>query len=317
LKLLITGSTGFLGGRLTQFLVKFPDYKILLGSREPDLVVSVFPNAKLVKMDWQNVSELTAVCDGVEVIVHLAGMNAGECADASLGQLEADVLATKNLLKAAIKNKVKRFIYLSTAHVYSSKLSGDISEVTPTMNKHPYALNHIVKERLVLQAYQNGDIEAVVIRLSNAFGVPESAKANCWMLLVNDLCRQVATTNKLVLKSTGQQRRDFVTITDFCLAIEHLINLSSNKLGDGIFNLGGQWAPTVLEITDYVAKRYHFLSGEIPTIQHEPHMNNISSPSFCFSIQKLLDTHYNPGPKFKVEQEIDSLVSLCIKIKNL
>ncbi len=311
LKLLITGSTGFLGGRLAQYFSKNCSYQILLGSRNPSVNNNKLLNAICVKTNWQSQLELNSICENVETIIHLAGMNAGQCSIASSDELSMDVTATKNLLNAAIHNKVKRIIYLSTAHVYSATLAGEISELTPTTNKHPYAVNHLAKENLVMQAHQHGNIEGIVIRLSNAFGVPQSLKANCWMLLVNDLCRQAVTSKKLVLKSTGQQRRDFVTIIDLCLAIKHLIDLPLRKVGDGLFNLGGQWAPTVLEMTQYIADRYQVLFGSHPEIHYEQTIENISPFNFCFNIKKLLDTGYNPAPKFKVAQEIDSLLSFC------
>jgi UDP-glucose 4-epimerase len=316
MKLLITGSTGFLGGRLASFLSKEPNIEMLLGSRATLCQENTPLRTTLVKTEWHDPLALNAICENVDTIVHLAGMNAGQCVNASSDELATDVKATENLLRAAVHNNVKRIIYLSTAHVYSSTLLGSVSEETPTTNTHPYAINHLAKEKLVLQAHQSGRIEGVVIRLSNAFGVPESQKANCWMLLVNDLCKQVATSNKLILKSTGQQRRDFVAITDFCLAIKHLINLPSNKLGDGLYNLGGHWAPTILEITQYIGQRYHCLTGIRPEITHEPLINDLNSPEFHFSIQKLLDTGYNPAPKSKVEREIGNLLSFCLNTQN-
>ncbi len=316
MKLLITGATGFLGGRLAKFLLTDPKYQLLLGSRDPNFLVNRYHDAELVETQWYSETELGIICSGVDTIVHLAGMNAGQCANASKDELALDVKATDNLLQAAVKNNVKRFIYMSSAHVYSAVLSGTISELTPTTNMHPYALNHIAKEALVAQTNLRGEIDGIVVRLSNAFGAPENIKANCWMLLVNDLCRQAVNSSKLVLKSTGQQRRDFVSIIDFCLAIKHLIDLPHQELYDGLFNLGGQWTPTVLELTKYIAERYHLLSGINPAVYHEPTTKNTSNTGFYFSIQKLLDTGYRPAPKIKIEREIDSLLSFCLNIQS-
>jgi len=311
MKLLITGSTGFLGGRLADFLVKVPNIEMLLGSRSSLCQEESLIRTTLVKTEWHDQLSLNSICENVDTIIHLAGMNAGQCANANSDELALDVKATEKLLRAAVNNNVKRIIYLSTAHVYSSTLLGSVSEESPTTNTHPYAINHLAKEKLVLEAQQSGRIEGVVIRLSNAFGVPKSAEANCWMLLVNDLCKQVVTNSKLVLKSTGQQRRDFVSITDFCLAIKHFIDLPSNKLGDGLYNLGGQWSPTVLEVTKYIGQRYHFITDIRAEITHDPIKDVVRSPQFHFSIQKLLDTGYNPAPNLKVEREIEALLLFC------
>lgn len=314
MKLLITGATGFLGGRLANFLLTDPQYQLLLGSRELSYLVNRYQYAELVKTQWYSETELDNICSGVETIIHLAGMNAGQCANASKDGLALDVKATQNLLQAAVKNKVKRFVYLSSAHVYSATLSGSISELTPTTNTHPYALNHRAKETLVMQAHCSGLIEGVVIRLSNAFGVPAQKEANCWMLLVNDLCRQAANSSRLELKSTGQQRRDFVTVTDFCTALQHIIHLPSGALGNGLFNIGGQWAPTVLEMTNYIANRYYKMTGVQPPISHKPY-NIEESSELNFMIQKLLNTGYAAGLENSIIIEIDNLIKFCISNK--
>jgi UDP-glucose 4-epimerase len=62
--------------------------------------------------------------------------------------------------------------------------------------------------------HERGDIEGIVIRVSNSFGAPAHQHANCWMLLVNDLCRQAVSTGQMTLRSSGIRRRDFVTLTD-------------------------------------------------------------------------------------------------------
>ena len=118
---------------------------------------------------------------------------------------------------------VPRFLYFSTAHVYGSSLEGTITEQTCPRNLHPYATSHLAGEQAVLEAAQRGAIRGVVFRLSNAFGAPVSSEVNCWMLLVNDLCRQAVTTGELALRTAGLQLRDFVTLEDVTRAVLHVL----------------------------------------------------------------------------------------------
>ena len=103
-------------------------------------------------------------------------------------------VATKRLVEAASRAGVKKFIYLSTAHVYASPLVGTITEQTLPNNSHPYASSHLAGESAVLNADERGVIQGVVMRLSNAYGAPMHKGVNCWMLVVNDLCRQAVQT---------------------------------------------------------------------------------------------------------------------------
>ena len=246
MRLLITGGFGYLGGRFAQFLATQAGYEIILGSRQQTEPPAWLPQARVVQTPWSSLSALEHICTGVDAVVHMAGMNAQDCAADPARAVEVNALATARILQAAIRRGMKRFIYLSTAHVYGSPLRGVISEKTCPVSLHPYATSHRAGEDVVRAAHQRGDIEGIVIRLSNAYGAPVHPNATCWMLLVNDLCLQAVTTGHLVLRSAGLQRRDFVTITDADRAIAHLIYLPAQDIGDGIFNIGGACPITVM-----------------------------------------------------------------------
>jgi UDP-glucose 4-epimerase len=223
----------------------------------------------LAVIDWLSDESLRKCCSGTDAIVHLAAMNAADCEANPISALEFNAVATARLLQAAVDEGVRRFLYLSTAHVYGSPLTGRISEATCANARHPYATSHRAGEDVVMSASDQGKIEGLVMRLSNAFGRPASANANCWTLLFNDLCRQVATGSSLQLRTSGLQRRDFITMFDVCRAIRHFLELPWDCAGARIFNVGGAWSPTVIEAAALVADRYEFLTGNRVKI-HRP-----------------------------------------------
>lgn len=311
-KIFITGSTGLLGGRLVQFLDQNKNHKLLLGTRDLSKLPKAFAHLNAVAIDWTSQRQLDIVCDSVDCIVHLAGMNAGQCAKAGAEELAADVKATELLVNAAINKKVKRFIYLSSAHVYSAQLAGEINELTETTNTHPYALNHLKKEQLVLSANSGGKLEGIVVRLSNAFGAPVDSGADCWMLLVNDLCRQVVLNQKIILKSTGNQRRDFIPIYDFCKAIELVINKSNDLYFQfpHVFNLGTGWAPSINDMALLIASRYYLMFGE--NVHFEKKENLILTSRFIFNIEKIKQLGYIPSDTHMINKEIDKTIRFCV-----
>lgn len=310
-KLLITGGLGYLGGRLAQFLAPQTGDEILLGSRRQASSPQWLPQAKVVQIEWSSQADLLQTCTGVDAVVHLAGMNAQDCAADPVMAVECNGGATARLLHAAVRQGVKRFIYCSTAHVYGSPLSGMITEETCPVSLHPYATSHRAGEDVVRAAHQRGEIEGIVIRLSNSYGAPAHKDVNCWMLLVNDLCRQARTTRKMVLHSSGMQRRDFITLTDACRAIGFLLELPAEKLGDGLFNVGGGWSPTVLEMTQRLAERVDAVTGNRPVIQREPGPDGESSAHLDYGIRKLTGAGFKVSGDGIVDQEIDRLVRFC------
>jgi UDP-glucose 4-epimerase len=317
LKLLITGGTGYLAGRLAQYFSENRGVKVLLGTRSATAENSCSINkTQFVHTNWDSREQLEGVCQGFDMIIHLAGMSAGDCAKASITELEEDVCGTSLLLRAAISQGVKRFVYFSTAHVYGPVMSGTITESSPTENQHPYAKNHLFKEQLVLKAHALGEIEGVVVRLSNAFGAPVDAKTNCWMLLANDLCMQVVNTETMILNSTGQQSRNFITISDCCFAVEHILMLPKKELENSVFNLGGMWNPTVLEMTNHIANRFFLLTGTKPNVSHKESSTEYF-PKYNLSIEKLIKSGYALGSSNKINEEIDGLILFCMEHKVL
>lgn len=310
MRILITGGLGLVGGRLGQYL-QHAGHEIVLGSRKTAPPSDLLFSATVLKTDWGDVCSLEQICRGVDVVIHAAGMNAQDCAEAPMLALEFNGLATARLLEAAIRAKVKRFIYLSTAHVYASPLSGVISENTCPRNMHAYATSHLAGENAVLGARQCGQIEGVVLRLSNAFGAPVHRDVNCWMLLVNDLCRQAVTKHSLVLRSAGLQRRDFVTLGNVARAVSHVMCLDAHKIGDGVLNVGGMWAPRVIDLVELIQSRCSEVLRFVPEIICPAPSEGETTLDLDFRIDNLRSTGFELSADVAVE--IDATLLSCRK----
>lgn len=311
MKLLITGGLGYLGGRLAQFIASQGGYEILLGTRQQVASPHLPFQKSLVQTRWDSPADLEQILAGVDVVVHLAGMNAQDCGADPVAALDFNGVATARLLNAAVRQGVKRFIYLSTAHVYGSPLSGAITEDTCPRSLHPYATSHRAGEDAVRAAHQSGEIEGIVIRLSNSYGVPADKNVNCWTLLVNDLCRQAAVTRKLVLRSSGLQLRDFVTLQDAVRAVEHFMVLPRQQCGDGVFNLGGEYVLSIYETTRQVAARCEATLGFNPPIERSDPQPDEQAMPLEYSIAKLKATGFSLAGKF--EDEVDATLTFCQK----
>lgn len=313
MKLLITGGWGFLGGRLAQTLVSSSGHKVLLGSREENRTPPQWlPEADTTQIVWGSVDALIGICRDVDVVLHLAAMNARDCMSSPDAAKEFNSIATEHLVTAAISAGVKRFIYLSTAHVYGTPLSGIITEESPAAPISPYANSKLGGESAVRLAHKNEDIEGVVVRLSNSYGPPAHGQANCWMLLVNDLCRQAVINNRMILHSSGSQRRDFIPLVDACSAINALVSLPTHRLGNGLFNLGGGWSPTVLEMTEFLGQRVRLLTGQRVDILRETEDSTKPSASLDYQMNNLLEAGLQIGDTQSVNSEIDNLIRYCI-----
>ena len=309
MKILITGGTGFLAGRLAQYLKNNCNHHIFLGSQKKIITDKFYSEFQLVQTIWNSESKLMRICKGIDAIIHLAGVNANDSlADPNLA-LKFNGIVTEKFIQAAVKSGVKKFIYFSTAHVYKSPLIGIINEDTPTISQHPYATSNIVGEDMVLSANKHNEIQGIVIRLSNSFGAPLIKDVNCWNLLVNDLCKQVVTTGKIKLKSSGMQRRDFIPISEVCRVVEHMLKLSFMSVKNNLFNVGGNWAPTVLEIAKIISQlTKKTLLFEPELVRKEPLITEITE-DLEYNTDRLKSTGFII--KNNSFEEISSLLKFC------
>jgi len=312
MRILITGGFGYIGSRLAQHLHQ-NGLEVVLCSRDASVPPDWLPQATVQKISWCDTEAIELMCLGVDVVIHAAGMNAQDCIADPVGALEFNGLATARLLEASIRVKVKRFIYLSTAHVYASPLLGIISEDTFPRNLHPYATSHLAGEYAVLNASRNAQIVGLVLRLSNAYGIPAHNKSNCNMLLFNDLCQQAVSDRKMTLNSSGLQRRDFVAVTDVCSAIAHIIRLSNDALKTRLFNVGGGWTPTVWEAACLIRDRCKDILGYCPVLTRQPASYREVTSALDFRIDTLLHTGY----RLSADRifEIDSLIKFYRQIQ--
>jgi UDP-glucose 4-epimerase len=307
---LLTGGLGYLGGRLACALVE-AGHQVRCGTRRSGAVTPEgLPAMPMAMLDWASTEALTEACRGVDCVIHLAAMNEVESARDPVGALKMNGLASLRLLEAAKAADVRRFIYFSTAHVYGAPLQGDIDEMTLPRPIHPYAITHKVAEDFVLAAHDRQQIEGVVIRLSNGFGAPVTPDVDRWTLLVNDLCRQAVTTGELRLNSAGAQLRDFITLGDVALAVNHLLQLDASQLADGLFNLGGGQVMSILEMTERIAARWQLLTGcDIAIVR--PAGDGVSQPTLNYRCDKLAATGFVLTGQ--IDREIDDTLQLCLR----
>lgn len=310
--ILITGALGYIGGRLAATLAADSSWSLRLATRSagPERPPWL-PAGEMARMDVVRDSDLDlrAACQGVDTIVHLAALNEIDSALDPQKAMEVNAVGTLRLLQAAVKSGVKRFVFFSTAHVYGAPLTGTITEATLPRPVHPYAISHYAAEQFVLAAHDKGAIAGLVLRLSNGFGYPSHLHVNRWSLVSNDLCRQAVLEKKLVLQSSGMQRRDFIPLSDVAGAVQHMLGSPLAAWGDGIFNLGGRCSIQILELAQRIAARCGVILGFVPEIVRPAPAPSERDLPLTYSIEKLEATGFRL--RGSMDDEIDGTLRLC------
>lgn len=309
IKVLVTGGSGYLGGRIIEyFSLKGINRIIGITSKSIDQTRHN-SNIEIINVSLLDEKSIIDVCKGVDVIIHTAGVNAGDSAKDPLFAFEFNLKGTLSICRAAQINNVSKVIYLSTAHVYDSPLRGTITEDTCAKSIHPYATSHKSAENIILSLPYNSQTKGIVIRLSNSFGSPVNASANCWQLLVNDLCVQGISSGKMVIKSNPNQKRDFVPISFFLKALEFIVDNENINYGNGIINIGGEWTPTLFEMAYKIKDRINIVLNKDVSIESSG--SSYPTENFYYSIDKLKSFGFNLDPHSFISYELDSLINFC------
>ena len=175
-KILITGSSGFLGQYLAQYLAE-KGYSTLAHTR----IAQTFAHPNIININFDLNDNLDSVnLSEVEVVIHCAG-RAHVMNETAISPLEAyrqtNVQGTLNLAQKAVKSGVKRFIYLS-----SIKVNGEQTTIQPfkpsdaVNTDDPYGLSKYEAEQALLELSKKTGLEVVIIRPVLIYG--PNVKAN-------------------------------------------------------------------------------------------------------------------------------------------
>lgn len=164
---LVTGGTGFIGGRLIERLAEQNDVKVraLVRSFTGASRIARFP-VELVCADMADSQAVAAAVDGCDVVMHCAHETR---VDPTSGALTLAV-GTMNLCEAIRINPGARLVHLSTSGVYGQTADGDLTEETAwRADPHPYTAAKRETERLVLDLCAKG-LNGVVLQPTIVYG---------------------------------------------------------------------------------------------------------------------------------------------------
>jgi UDP-glucose 4-epimerase len=216
MSVLIVGGTGYVGARMALHLAQ-TGTKVVIASRQPQLPAG---------LAHANISLLGSAAAPCDAIIMLAAANEQLAAHDPYLACSDTTLLCARWMAYAKTHAIRRFIYFSTVHVYGAP-TGILSEQSPTRSRHAYADTHLAAEILLQGAHRRGELDALIFRLSNAYGAPAHPLVDRWSLLLNDLAKQGAKTGHMQLQSDGRAERDFIALEDVCNAVQCLLHQKS------------------------------------------------------------------------------------------
>tara|TARA_A100001011_G_scaffold277140_1_gene286794 strand:- start:1748 stop:2569 length:822 start_codon:yes stop_codon:yes gene_type:complete len=223
MKILITGSSGFLGSSLSTFLYKKGINCISISRRD-------FKGSKKVE-NYRHTPD-------ADIIIHLA-----QCNDRNYVNNQNSDYVKENLeiMKCLVNKNYKKFIYISSASVYGdkNKFPRKTTDITT-----PYDTYSVIKkscENIVLQK------KGFILRLSNIYGHGMSNKN-----VMSKIIKKVSN-KELITLDNGCSVRDFIWIEDVFEAILKIIELDVDNY---IYNIGSGIGVSIKELASCIQLVY-------------------------------------------------------------
>lgn len=276
-KVLITGGFGNLGSWITLHLASL-GYEIYILTRKEK---HKFKDTKysVIECDITNLEELKEKLNfDIDFCVHCASFNEFFLPNYPQNALEINTLGTRNLLEVLSSKELKNFIYFSTFHVYGSS-SGVIDENSPLNPKNDYASTHLFAEYYVKQFAFTHNVKYTIFRLTNSYGTPTFKDTSKWYLVLNDLAKSAYEHKKIIIKSNGKAKRDFIWMGDVVKVVEKVLEKPATN---DIYNLSSRISCKIIELADIVKFEYFNLYKEtIEVVVNKEDKNNYGELTVC------------------------------------
>ena len=256
MKILVTGSEGFIGSHLTERLVElghkvkcvvlynsFNDYGWL-----DHLDKKILDEIEICFGDIRDFSFAKKNMKNCEAVIHLAALIGIPYSYASpKSYIDTNVGGTLNILEAAKELSVEKLIHTSTSEVYGSAKFIPITEDHPLNGQSPYSASKIAADHLANSYYLSYGVPIVTLRPFNTYGPRQSLRA-----IIPTIITQVLNNSKKIKLGSLEPTRDFLYISDTVSAF--VLALKSKKCIGETINIGSGSEISIKELVDLISK---------------------------------------------------------------
>ncbi len=263
---LVTGGAGYIGSHMVLRLCDAGVETLVLDNLSTGFDWAVDQRAHLVQGDVGDVllvSELIK-SHNIEEIVHFAGsIIVPESVENPLKYYANNTCATRNLLEAAVKGGVKRFVFSSTAAVYGMPGLEPVSEDVPPAPVSPYGRSKLMSEWMLADVAAAHEINYGVLRYFNVAGADPQGRTGQSTAGATHLIK-VATQTALGMRDhlnvfgsdyatpDGTCVRDYIHVSDLVDAHALLLDYLKSNKKNAILNCGYGRGFSVREVVDVV-----------------------------------------------------------------
>ena len=261
--ILVTGGAGFMGSNFVKLVYhKYPQYKIIVldaltyAGNVENLPVNINDNKGERLVFWygnvRNGELVDTLVSQSDVVVHFAAeTHVTRSIYDNFIFFETDVLGTQTVANAVLKYKdrVERFIHISTSEVYGTAMKDKMDENHPLLPMSPYASAKAGADRLVYSYWATYDVPVTIIRPFNNYGPYQHLEKAIPRFITSCILNE-----PIRVHGDGSPSRDFIFVEDLCFAIDVIIHADLKKVKGEVFNVASGVHRSILSIAQDIIK---------------------------------------------------------------
>jgi len=267
---LVTGGAGYIGSHMVLALTDAGEDMVVVDNLSTGYWWAVSPKAKLVEGDIGDEALLTRLMSehAFDAVIHFAGsIVVPDSVTDPLGYYLNNTVKSRLLMHCAVKAKVPRFIFSSTAAVYGNPATQPVFESALPAPISPYGTSKLMTETMLRDSHAAYGLQYVALRYFNVAGADPQGRSGQSTPRATHLIKVACQTalgqrGHMDVFGTdydtpdGTCLRDYIHVSDLIAA--HVDALSHLRKGgeSGIFNCGYGKGYSVLEVIKAVQKAH-------------------------------------------------------------
>jgi nucleoside-diphosphate-sugar epimerase len=245
MKILVTGASGFIGGRFARFALEQGFTVRVNGRRAEGVEHLVRRGAEFIQGDLSDPERVQRLCHDVEAVVHCAGAVGvwGRRQDFQQGNVQV----TENIVEGCLKQQVRRLVYLSSPSIYFDGHShmGIKEEQVPKRFINHYAATKYLAEQKVFGAEEFG-LEVIALRPRFVTGAGDNS---IFPRLLN-----MQGKKRLSIVGNGLNKVDFTSIQNLNDALLSSLLAAGSALGKA-YNISNGTPVPLWDVVNYVMRQ--------------------------------------------------------------
>ena len=293
MKSIITGGAGFIGSHLSEKLVSLGHKVVVIDNfivGNKSNIRNIKGKIKVFNRDIRNYNSIKNLFKNVDYVFHLAALaDIVPSIENPDDYYSTNVQGTYNVLKASVKNKVKRLIYSASSSCYGIPKKYPTPENERILPEYPYALTKRMGEELVIHFAKVYKLNTTSLRFFNVYG-PRARTSGTYGAVFGVFLAQKLANKPFTIVGDGKQKRDFTYVSDI---VDAIIKTSKRKnLKGKIYNVGSGRTISINKIVK-------LLGGKKIFIPKRP-----GEPDITFADIKKIKKEVNWKPKISIEKGI-------------